>query len=327
MQYSFSVSGGHNVSISVSSPTGDNFYDAGTILTASTAYIWGIINNDTRQSLLSFTIDSVSNNVTREVSGIFTTPNIEFMSPNSLTFISVTQYLIGFQFKDSTGSHSISPSSVEIELDDPTILLVPPSGTWLDSGTTFQLYQVQWEGIDVMPTNQTKYTVSSPIDQLILDRVYTGSILVTDYLGLPISGAKVTITLENGTTLASTTGSNGSVALREIPIGGYNATVSYLGSFSSIRGDAALASSLHVTLFASYPTFAIMAALLISVLAIFLVAVRRRSRRSMIVPVPISTDQPQRIEDKQAQEVVCPACGGKNTMLDGFCHSCGKQLQ
>ena len=112
------MSGGNDVSLSVSSPTKDEFYDAGTTLTATTDYTWGLVDNDTRQNLLSFTLDSVTTNVTRQSSGTFTTTVITFTGQHTLIFNSVTQYLVGFQFKDSTGLDTISPTSVEIQVDD-----------------------------------------------------------------------------------------------------------------------------------------------------------------------------------------------------------------
>ena len=276
--------GGYDVSVSPASPTGDDFYDAGTTLAATTGYTWGLVGNDTRQNLSSFTLDSAITNVARGASGNFTTPEITFTAPHTLFFTSVTQYLVTLQFKDSTGADTISPTTVEIELDDPAIVTVPPSGTWLDNGTSFQLYKIEWEGVDVMPANQTVYTVTAPLNQTVLDRVYNGNILVTDYLGLPVSGAEVSITLDNGTTLIATTDSSGYVALNQIPIGNYTATVSYLGTTSSFRGDAASPTTAHAEVFASYATIGIMV-VFAPVVAAVLIAVRRR-QGGIQVPSP-----------------------------------------
>jgi hypothetical protein len=246
------------------------------VLTASTDYTWGIVNGGTRQNLISYTLDGTLTNVTRSASGNFTTPSITFSAPYTLTFNAVTQDLVDFQFKDSTGTDTIVPALVQIQIDDPTIVNVPPTGVWLDSGTKFQFYDVEWESSDVKPTNQTVYTVDAPSNQTVLDRVYNGNVVATDYLGLPVSGAKVTVALANGTTITATTGSNGSVALREIPIGTFTATIRYLGTTTSVSGNAATESTTQAKVLASYPTFGIIAALLVVGVAASLTVVRRR---------------------------------------------------
>ena len=112
-QYSLAVSGGHGVSLSRISPTADSFYDAGTSLTATTDYTWGLTNDDVRQNLLSFTLNSATTNVTRESAGNFTTPAIPFTGAQTLMFNAVTQDLVTLQFKDSTGTNAIVPTSVQ----------------------------------------------------------------------------------------------------------------------------------------------------------------------------------------------------------------------
>ena len=287
VQYRLTLSGDYDVVLSASSPTSDSFYDSGSVLTASTDYTWGIVNGGTRQNLISYTLDGTLTNVTRSASGNFTTPSITFSAPYTLTFNAVTQDLVDFQFKDSTGTDTIVPALVQIQIDDPTIVNVPPTGVWLDSGTKFQFYDVEWESSDVKPTNQTVYTVDAPSNQTVLDRVYNGNVVATDYLGLPVSGAKVTVALANGTTITATTGSNGSVALREIPIGTFTATIRYLGTTTSVSGNAATESTTQAKVLASYPTFGIIAALLVVGVAASLTVVRRRHHAQRISTSPL----------------------------------------
>src|SRR5208283_4692167 len=164
---------------------------------------------DTRENLVSFTLDSVVTNITRAASGSFTTPDVVFNGPQTLTFGSVTQDLVTLQFTDGTGTSTVVPTSVQIQLGNSSIAGVPPSGVWLDNGVAFQLYKAEWEGSDVKPTGQTLYTVAGPVNPTIMGRVYSGSVTFTDYLGLPISGAKVSVVLANGTTITTTTDSKG----------------------------------------------------------------------------------------------------------------------
>jgi hypothetical protein len=277
-QYSLDISGGHDVSVSIASPTGDAFYDAGSTLTATTELTWGLVdNNDIRQELVSYTFDSVTTSVTNGSSGEFTTPGLTIDGPTSLVFNAATQDLVVLQFRDSTGTGTIAPSSVQIEPEGSAVVVtVPSTGAWLDNGTRFQIYGVEWESADVKPAGQTIYTVNGPLNQTVLDRVYSGTIVVKDYLGLPISGARVSVILANGTTIASTTGSNGSVALHEIPVGTYTATIAYLGTTTSIDGNAAQNATAQARLLASYPVIGIAVALLAVVVAASLVLTRRR---------------------------------------------------
>ncbi len=314
-QYSFALPGGNNVSLSLASPTHDSFYDSGTTLTATTGYTWDIVNSEVRQNLIAFTLDSLETNVTRADSGSFTTPAIIFNGPHTLAFEAVTQDLVTLQFTDGAGTGTIVPTLVQIYSGTSPVASVPSSGTWLDNGTRFQIYQVEWEGTDVKPAGQTVYTVSAPVSQTIATRVYSGTLTVTDYLGLPISGAKVSVTLVNGTTIALTTDSKGTVTLREIPIGNYTASISYFGAATKVSGDAALAGADHAKVLASYPTF-MLAALAAAVVIIVAVVVAPGRRLRHAIP-----------PDSPAQHLtqLCSNCGAAIELGSLRCPKCGTE--
>ncbi|MDA4135593.1 MAG: zinc ribbon domain-containing protein [Thaumarchaeota archaeon] len=320
-QYLLTISGGHDVFLSSASPTGDAFYDAGATVTATTDYTWGLVGGDIRQSLVSYTLDSSVTNVTAGSPGNFTTPAIAFSGPHTLVFNSVIQDLVAFQFKDSTGANTIIPTSVQIQLEDPTIISVPLTGVWLDSGTKFQIYDVEWEGTDVKPANQNVYTVDLPSNQTVLDRVYSGNIVATDYLGLPVADARASVTLANGTTIFSVTGSNGSVALPEIPLGNFTAKVAYLGATTSVKGNTAIDSTTQAKMLASYPTFGLIFVLLAVIAAASLIVVRR-GHRSQEVPPSIEQEVPPSIG--QAHEPVCKYCGSATEPGSPYCPNCGR---
>jgi hypothetical protein len=314
-QYQFTVSGGYNVALSQQSPTGDSFYDSGSALTVSTNYTWNIVDGNTRQNLLSYTLDGLVTNVTRADSGTFTTPTIAFTGPHALAFNAVTQYLISFQFKDSTGTHTITPSSFQIQVDDPQIVNMTQSQIWLDNGTRYQIYSAMWEGADVLPTPQTVYTASAPVNHTVADSVYSARVVATDYLGLPLSGAQVSITLANGTAIRRSTSSNGTVNLGLIPLGTFHGSLSYLGTTTSISGDASTQAQTSVKLFASYPTFGLIGVLAAVVLVVSLLAVRRwRAPRS----------QPSAEEPWTVLNTVCKYCGSEMAPGAEFCPVCGK---
>jgi hypothetical protein len=256
-QYCLTVSGGFNVVLSQASPTGDSFYDVGSILTVTTDYAWGVTNGNTRQNLFSYTLDGATTNVTRMDGGNFSSPAITIKSPYELTFNSVTQYLVSFQPMDNSGTEAITPSSFQIEINDLGVTSVPELEMWLDDGTKFQIRAVIWENANVKPTNQPLYVVNAPLDEAILDRVFDAKLVVTDYFGIPVSGALVTSTLANGTAIQLTTGSDGTLSLGLIPIGTFRATISYLGTTTEANGNVSIQPAVTVKVFASYPTFSL----------------------------------------------------------------------
>ena len=314
-QYSFTLLGGNDVSLSLDSPTLDAFYDSGATLTATTDYTWNVVNNSVRQNLISFTLDSVVTNVTRADSGSFTVPAIVFNGPHTLTFDAVTQYLVTLQFTDGTGTSTIVPTLVQIHSGDSPVASVPSSGAWLDNGTRFQIYQVEWQGTDVKPVSQTVYTVNAPLTQTITTRVYSGTLTVTDYLGLPVSGAKVSVALANGTTITTTTDSKGTVSLREIPIGNYTASISYFGATTKVSGDAAIGGAEHAKVLASYPTFMLIALAAAMVIIVAVVVAPGRRLRHAIPP------------DSPAQHLtqLCSNCGAAIELGSLRCPECGAE--
>ena len=278
-QYSLVVSGGSGTVVSTSSPTNDAYFDAGSILTVATPYTWGTVNGNTRQNLVSYSLDGETTNVNRTDSGTFTTPKIAFNGPQRLAFSAIAQYLVSFQFKDHSGTTVITPSSLQLEITSIGVRNVTGLQIWLDNGSMFQLSQVEWEHTDVKPTSQTQFLANSPLNETITANVFSGKLLATDYLGLPISGAHVVVTLANGTSIASTTGSNGSVALGLIPLGKFSASVSYLGETTQINGDASAQAVTHTTMLSSYPTFGVILGILV-VLALAGFALLRRTKSS-----------------------------------------------
>ncbi|OGD52702.1 hypothetical protein A3K80_04380 [Candidatus Bathyarchaeota archaeon RBG_13_38_9] len=276
-QYSLTVSGGFNIILSQVSPTGDSFYDMGSALMITTDYIGGVINGDMRQNLFSYTLDGTTTNVTRADTGTFSSPVIIFESSRKLTFNSVTQYLISFRFMDNSGIEEIVPSSFQIEVNDFGIIDIPQFKTWLDNGTRFQIHAIIWKGTNVNPANQGIYVANAPLNETIRGRVFQAKLLVTDYFGIPIANAQVFVTFANGTVIQSPSGPDGVVSLGLIPTEAFNATISYIGTATTVNGDASLQSTITGRVFASYPTFGLIAGgVIISVFGSMIVHWRRR---------------------------------------------------
>jgi hypothetical protein len=313
-QYPLTISGGFDVTLSQPSPTADSYYDSGSALTVSTDYTWDIIDGNTRQNLLSYSLDGQASNVTRAYSGTFTTPAITFTGPHELVFIPVTQYLISFQFKDNTGTHTITPTSFQIQVDDPQIINSTQPQLWLDSGAKYQIVSVIWEGSNVKPNTQTVYSVTAPVNQTVADSVFTGRIQATDYLGVPISGAMASITLANGTTIQRSTSGNGTVILGLIPLGTFHGSLSYLGTTTPISGDASTQAQTPVKVFASYPTLGLLGVLVAILLVAVVLTIRRRSSKS----------SPQADQSLGAPSLVCKYCGSSVGSGEVYCPECGR---
>jgi hypothetical protein len=98
---------------------------------------------------------------------------------------------------------------------------------------------------------------------------------VTDYLGIPISGAWVTFTLDNGTSIQAATNSYGTLSLGLIPTGTFHATISYLGITTTVVGDASMQSVITVRIFTIFPTFAIIGVVIIIIIITVVIAIRR----------------------------------------------------
>lgn len=329
-QYQLTIVGGNDIVLSARSPTNDSFYDSGSSLTISSDLTWNLVNGDSRFALQSYSLDGVVTNVTASnETGAFTIPPVSFTTFHQVVFDSVTQYLVTFQFSDSTGTRSITPTAVQLQLNDPSIVDVPNSAIWLNVGSVFQIYEVEWEGTNVAPANQAVYSVNGPLNEKVLDRVYSGDLSAIDYLGIPISGAKVSITLANGTTVTRMTGNDGSIDLGEIPLGSYLAKVSYLGSISQVNGDASAASNAKAKLLSSYPTFAVIGISIALVIAAVLVAMRRHAGRitiSRAVTTPLSDDDTAG-RGAEPSALSCPVCGVSNDASSVFCENCGRKLR
>ncbi|MDA4121975.1 MAG: hypothetical protein OK456_02195 [Thaumarchaeota archaeon] len=323
-QYRLAVSGGNGVVISQPSPTGDSFYDSGSSVTVTTDYTWSVLNGNTRQNLLSYTLDGQSNNVTRADSGTFITPSVLLTAPQELAFTSATQYLISFQFKDSTGASTITPTSFQIQVDDPQVVNVTGSTIWLDSGEKYQVYSVVWEGVNVMPSSQTVYTTNAPVNQTVTDVVYAVTIRTTDYLGLPVSGAQASITLANGTAIHRTTSSDGTVNLGLIPLGTFHGSLSYLGTTTPISGDAATRAQTPVKVILSYPILGILAVIVVVVLAGLLLSLRRRHAPTLATA---QTPKPEAEAPETLLAVACGYCGATPEPGQPFCQQCGALLE
>jgi hypothetical protein len=286
-QYLLTVSGGNGVSVSLPSPTGDGWYDNGTSLTISSSYVWNVTEGQSRQTLSSYGLDGATVSIRRAQTGTFTTPTLLMSKPQTIQFNSVTQYFVSFVFTDSAGANRISPSGLELTVQGLGTISVANDSEWLDSGSSFTITEVLWNGVDVKPTSIPIYTVDGPATNDVATRVYSASITVVDLFGLPVAGADGKFTFANGTTVHEKSGSDGIIRLDLIPLGTYQATISNLGASSSFAGDASTQPQSQVKVPLSIPLLAVILAAIIVVLGgLFAVSRRRASGRAKLEEEP-----------------------------------------
>ena len=276
VQFLLSVGGGSGSTYSVLSPiVGDTgWYDSGTTVRVSTNGTYDS-SAGVRQRISGWSIDGGQSNQVGTTS-VVTTSAIVMDSAHSVSFSSVTQYLVTISVKDSAGANTLSPDSITLNVNGGNQMA--KSSAWADSGASLQVTSIMWRGVDVAPTPPAYYVVSSPLTVTINSRVYDATITVKDPIGLPIGGADCTITLANGTTIHTSTGGDGSVTLRMIPLGTYQGTASAFGISSPLSGNAAV----QETVVANLPiSWAMVIAFIVVALAIVLgvVFLLRRHRK------------------------------------------------
>jgi hypothetical protein len=276
-QFLLSISGGFDVTTSVSSPTNDSFFDSNTSVIVGTQYSWNITNGNTRSNLFSYTLNGQTAEITREGSGVFSTPNVNMVGPVELRFEAVTQCFVSFLLTDASGSTQIKPSSFAISVDGQA-QPVAGNGMWLDNKSSIGVANVIWEGAEVKPNDQNLSTITGPSTITIRALVFPAKLSVSDPLGIPVGGAKFIITLANNTVISGITDSSGTVNLGLIPIGTFQASVSNLGFTSQAAGDASAGEVVPFRVSVSYVTLTVTFTAVVVAL-VFLMAAVVRGRR------------------------------------------------
>ncbi|MDA4115550.1 MAG: carboxypeptidase-like regulatory domain-containing protein [Thaumarchaeota archaeon] len=245
-QYLLTVVGPPQVTTSPPSPTGDSYFDSGSKVTITVPRAWnGTSGSGTQETLVSYSLDGASaTSVPFSNSSAFFTPSVlAFTQAHTLDFGAMVEYQVSFQFSDGLGTSPVQPSMVQLRVGNSTEDAGGPS-IWLENGTSFTIVNVTWEGASVGPEPPPSYQVkAAPLDITLDTQVYQASLKVVDLFGLPVSGAQVSMTLANGTTLTGSTNGKGVFSAGTIPVGTYTARVTSLGTSVRISGDAASGQS------------------------------------------------------------------------------------
>jgi len=241
-QYLLTVVGPAQATASPASQTGDSYFDSGSKVTFAISRVWnGTSGPGTRETLSSYSVDGATpiSVPSSASSAAFTTAAVTFTQAHTLYLTAVVQYRIMFQFFDSQGRNPVEPSQVQLGVGNSTVDVQGPL-LWLENGTSFTVVNVTWEGASVGPNPPPSYQVKgSPLNVTLETQVYQASLKVVDLFGLPVSGAQVSMTLANGTTLTGVTKGDGTFSAGMVPVGTYTAKVTSLGTSVRIAGNAA----------------------------------------------------------------------------------------
>jgi uncharacterized repeat protein (TIGR02543 family) len=76
------------------SQTSDSWYDTGTPVTIVLNYVWDLVTSQSRENLISYTVDGSTTDVARAGSGTFNVPTITMTAAHSVSDASKTQYYL-----------------------------------------------------------------------------------------------------------------------------------------------------------------------------------------------------------------------------------------
>jgi len=319
-QYQLSTPTGSVAQATPPAVTGDvGWYDSGTPVGVSYDYVWNTVRQQSRLVATGYSVDGgATTAVARGSVGTFQV-SVTMDSAHSIDLKYVTQYFVSFQFDDALGKRTIVPSHLELVVDGQR-QAVPGFALWLDSGTSFTIANVAYQGVDVRPQPAQQYTVTAASAIVVKDVVYDVVVRVTDIFGLAVSGAQVRMTLANGTVLSGETGGDGEFLAAAVPLGTFTASVSGIASSTQVSGDASRQAVAIAPILFSVASLGIIvgAAVVVAILAFFVL------RKKTGVPRGLSKTAAK--EKAEAAPLRCPSCGSAVEASDPFCTICGARL-
>lgn len=298
----------------------DYWYDSGAAVTLSFSHVWDVRAGQSRLAATGYTIDGgAATPITEADTGTFDVP-VTMLSPHSIGIIPATQYHLTFSITNAAGSKTVTVTLIQITVggrpED-----VPGFATYLDDGTSFTISRILYEAVDVAPPIPEQHTVTKAATVSVRSIVYDASVKVTDFLGLPASGAQVKMTLANGTVLSGSTNGEGNFVAPSIPLGTFTASVSSYGSSSEVTGDASKQSVTPASvLFGTITVGAVVVIVVISAVAAVFLLRRRSSGR-----VSSGPSAPQAARETPAS--FCTNCGARTSQSEPFCENCGTKLR
>ena len=185
-------------------------------------------------------------------------------------------YLCTFTFKDKV-NRELSGITYRLRFPNSTVRsFVTPGTVWMSVGVS-RLIGAYVGGLNLLDINQT-VTVEAPLDLTYFLNLRDVTLRVVDVFGLPVQGAALSYTFLNGTTVSTTTPSDGIVVVAKVPLSKLNATASFLGFSSSSTVDATVPQTEYrITLTISFPVLAVLVGVpLVIIVIVAVVLIRSR---------------------------------------------------
>ena len=316
VQYQLSTPSGSISSLSSPAISGDKgWYDAGTSVTIAYDTYWNTVSQQSRLAAKGYSVDSGSTTpVVQGGNGTFGV-GVTMNAAHTVDVKFAAQYYVAFDVTDASGTNKLAPSALEISVGG-SATQVPGFAIFLDSGANFTISSVSYEGVDVNPNGTSHYSVTGPSTVQLKALVYDARLKVADFLGLPVSGASVKMSLANGSVISGTTAGDGTFTAPEIPLGTFTATVAGLASSARVVGDASTQPVNNVSVFFSTDSLVLLIVAVAALIGISAFALRRRRR---VAP-------PSASRKVSTQLRICPNCGTQVAESEEFCTQCGTRL-
>lgn len=160
--------------------------------------------------------------------------------------------LVSLTITDSRGI-PLAPQAIILASNMSTMALSNTTA-WLSYGTVYNVSGIYWEGMYLQPLRVTEFRTSlSPINLTVPVSLYYYTVRVVDFLGMPVSGAEVTVTTNSGQTYSSSTDSNGLAYFNRVSGIISSVKVSYLGLANTLNLQGSNNPTIEVSILLSYP--------------------------------------------------------------------------
>ncbi|MEN2974485.1 MAG: hypothetical protein ABDH32_02765 [Candidatus Caldarchaeales archaeon] len=181
------------------------------------------------------------------------------------------------------------------------------SQTWMRTGDWI-IISSTWKGFDVKSMEELKIEENSPYSIRILVRVFKTSFKVTDYLGLPVEGARIIVKTEDGRLLYEGVTDNNGQLYNVGPFPSVNliAIIIYQNNHIQREFDIKSSSPIFITIPLSWTSLQIIILTIMVTTSLVAVAVirslRRRRESSIMIPLPSEPSPSMERVDEDIEE-------------------------
>jgi len=148
------------------------------------------------------------------------------------------QFKLTLNFVDPKGLPVSAPAFVTLTSGSTVMNVTSYSGQYT-SAASWTATDAMWQGIKGMIVGSPTIDLTNgAVTTTITLKAYSASVKTVDGSNNPVSGVTVIVSFANSTSKTFTTDSQGTVQLGHIPLGPYNAVVTYQGKSTNWATDA-----------------------------------------------------------------------------------------